>query len=118
MTSGPGTGGSALLGAAQWLEGLVQGPAATGLAMLAVATTGFLMLSGRVPVRRGLTVTLGCFILFGAPTIARGIVGSAATGAGAEPMPEPPPPSQPTRAFNPAAAAPPVTDPYAGASIR
>jgi hypothetical protein len=32
-----------------------------------------MMLTGRMPVRQGVTVILGCFILFGAPSIAAGI---------------------------------------------
>ena len=70
--------GSSLLAAAQWLEALVQGPLAVTLAVLAVAATGLMMLSGRLAVRRGLVVTLGCFVLFGAPAIARGLFASAA----------------------------------------
>ncbi|MDP9421349.1 MAG: TrbC/VirB2 family protein [Pseudomonadota bacterium] len=112
--------GSALLAAARWLEGLVQGPVATTVALLAIASTGLMMLTGRLPVRRGLAAVLGCFILFGAPAIARGIMGAAPAVANPEPLPlpaivtftaptfTPPPPPPP----------PPVNhDPYAGASI-
>lgn len=109
---------SALLAAARWLEALMQGPAATTLAVLAVAATGLMMLGGRLPIRRGLVVTLGCFVLFGAPAIARGIMKSAAGAA--EPVPAaippmaftPPPPSPPSQPAPPA-----MVDPYAGASI-
>jgi type IV secretory pathway VirB2 component (pilin) len=108
---------SALLSAAQWLDGLVQGPAAMTLAVLAVAATGLLMLNGRLPVRRGLTVVLGCFIMFGAPAIARGLLSSTAAISG-QPVeqvpPEPPnpqlePPNPPTSHAG--------DDPYAGASV-
>lgn len=120
LVAGPATNeASSLLAAAHWVESLVQGPAATILAVLAVAATGLMMLTGRLPVRRGLAVTLGCFVLFGAPAIARGIVESAVAIADSEPtaptssvafaapaFSPPPPPAPPANA-----------DPYAGASI-
>jgi type IV secretory pathway VirB2 component (pilin) len=115
----PGAGdSSALLGAAQWVEALVHGQAATAIAVLAVAATGMLMLSGRMPIKRGLTVGLGCFLLFGASTIARGIVASATSVAGTEGLPARQPEIDPAP-FNPAPppAPPTVADPYAGASI-
>ena len=97
---------SALLAAAHWVEAFLHGPAATTIAVLAVAATGLMMLTGRLPVRRGLVVALGCFVLFGASAIARGLVGSATSIAAAEPVPqptafvvpafEPPPPPTPT----------------------
>lgn len=109
--------GSSLLAAAQWLEGLVQGPLAVMLAVLAVAATGLMMLSGRLAVRRGLVVTLGCFVMFGAPGIARGLLASATSFAGStepvSPMAEMAPPPLP----EPQAAQSPVADPYAGASV-
>lgn len=110
--------GSALLAAAHWLEGLVQGPAATTLAVLAVGVTGLMMLSGRLAVRRGLVVTLGCFILFGAPAIARGIFDSAA-GMGQDENMAPQPTARPVREFQPPSptASPAINDPYAGASV-
>jgi len=112
-------GGGAILDAANWLEGLIRSPAVTGIAVLAIAATGLAMLSGRIPVRRGMTVALGCFILFGAPAIARGIAGSVAAVSGAETVPLPPPPPPPAPALNkPPPASAPVADPYAGASIR
>lgn len=67
--------GSALTGAASWIEGALLGSVGTSIAVIAVAWLGFLMLRGRSPVRRGATVLLGCFILFGAAAIARGLVG-------------------------------------------
>lgn len=110
---------SALLAAARWLEALAQGPAATTLAILAVAVTGLMMLTGRLPVRRGLVVTLGCFVLFGAPALARGIMGTATTVADAEPFAVPQPAAFTAPVFGPPPPpAPPVAaDPYAGASV-
>ena len=50
---------------------------ATSIAVIAVASIGLLMLSGRVRMRRGATVILGCFILFGVATIAQGFRAAA-----------------------------------------
>lgn len=41
--------------------------------MVAVASIGFLMLTGRIEPRRAGRVVLDCFILFGASAIAAGI---------------------------------------------
>ena len=110
--------GGALLAAGHWLESLVQGPLATTLAVLAVAATGLMMLSGRLAVRRGLIVTLGCFVLFGAPVISRGLFASATSIAGssgpAAPLVELTPPAL---LPEPRPVQPQVSDPYAGASV-
>lgn len=66
--------------AVNWLEAGLLGTSATTVAVIAVATIGFLMLSGRVDVRRAGQVVLGCFIIFGASTIANGIVSAIAGG--------------------------------------
>lgn len=52
------------------------GSVATAIAVIAVAGVGALMLTGRLDWRRGATVVFGCFVLFGAATIAAGIRGS------------------------------------------
>jgi hypothetical protein len=81
-----------------------------------------MMLSGRVDLRRGASVVLGCFILFGASSIAAGIRSvAAADSVPAEPVyrvdpwlpppPSPPPPPPPTPA------PPAASDPYAGAAV-
>jgi len=57
-----------------WIQGTLLGSIATAIAVIAVAVLGFLLLAGRLQVRRGLTVIAGCFVLFGARTIADGIV--------------------------------------------
>jgi type IV secretion system protein VirB2 len=53
------------------------GEVASGVAVVAVAVVGFLMLTGRLNWRYGATVILGCFILFGATTIVGGIQAAA-----------------------------------------
>jgi type IV secretion system protein VirB2 len=114
-------GSSALVAAVQWLERTILGTAATTVAVISIATIGFMMLSGRVDLRRGATVVIGCFILFGAAGIAAGIK-AAATGqsgfveSGAVAVSEPPP--QDLLITLPGADrrnAP--ADPYAGAAV-
>ncbi len=66
-------GSSPLLGALQWIQHSMLGPIATSAAVIAVAAVGFMMLTGRIEWRRGLTVVIGCFIIFGAVAIVEGI---------------------------------------------
>lgn len=108
------TGPSAIAHALQWLGSLLAGEIATSLAILAIAGLGFTMLTGRLPVRRGMTVVVGCFILFGAPSIASALRSAAETAGGA---------AGPQTGISlslpevPAQQLHPVEDPYAGASI-
>jgi len=74
-------GSSPLVGALNWVQGTLLGNLATTAAVIAVAACGFLMLTGRMDWRRGLTVVIGCFIIFGAVTIVAGIR-AAASGVG------------------------------------
>jgi hypothetical protein len=101
----------------QWLQGTLLGTVATTVAVISVAAIGLMMLSGRIDLRRGASVILGCFILFGASGIAAGI----RSLAGGEPAPAEPgfalerwdAPLPPLPAPPPAAPA----DPYAGAAV-
>ena len=111
--------GSAVLRAAQWIESLLLGPLVVSIAIIAIAAIGYSMLSGRISARRGLTVVLGCFVVFGAPAIALGIASATSKVAGeryldppidvvrSEPQFSPPLPSP----------SPANADPYAGASV-
>ena len=115
-----GPAGTNAIGAAVgWVQSALLGSAATIVAIVAVASIGFLMLTGHIDLRRTAQVVIGCFIIFGASTIAAGIqsfVAQAGAGSGlvreaARPelaaplMPsEPQPPAQPY-------------DPYAGAAL-
>jgi type IV secretion system protein VirB2 len=72
-------GSSPLLAALSWVQGTLLGNIATSAAVIAVAAVGFLMLTGRIDWRRGLTVIVGAFIIFGAVSIVAGIR-SLATG--------------------------------------
>lgn len=73
-------GSGAIVGAVNWLQGTLLGTVATVVAVIAVASVGFLMLTGRMNWRYGATVILGCFILFGAASIVGGIQQTAALG--------------------------------------
>jgi type IV secretory pathway VirB2 component (pilin) len=112
------SGTSVFSSAVQWLQGTLLGTVATAVAVIAVAGIGLLMLSGRIDIRRATQVIFGCFILFGASTIAAGIVrvASATSGATSPNSVTPPSPDYP---IGPAQQAHPATpfDPYAGAAL-
>jgi type IV secretory pathway VirB2 component (pilin) len=113
-------GSSVVLAATDWVQGALLGTLATIIAVIAVAAIGFLMLLGRVDARRGATVLMGCFVLFGAPVIAAGLRGMA-SGTEIEyadlevpikrPLVIPPPASLPPQNTN-------AFDPYAGAAVQ
>ena len=73
-------GSGVIVAAVRWLEGTLLGTIATVVAVMAVATVGLLMLTGRINWRYGVTVILGCFILFGAASIVAGIQSTASLG--------------------------------------
>lgn len=108
--------------AMSWIGDLLFGPLATAIAVIAIAWIGFAMLSGRVDIRRGLTVILGCFLLFGARGLADGLSSSISAEAAPVAAIVPPPPvyanpratSQNTAPDNIGGN---VFDPYAGASV-
>lgn len=107
-------GSDVVVAAVWWLQATLLGTIATTIAVIAVSWVGLMMLSGRTNIRYGLTVMAGCFILFGAGTIAAGIQSSLGQGdlAGAPyalPQQTDPPPL-PTRPST-------SSDPYAGASV-
>lgn len=115
-SAAPGETG-AVASAVQWLEGTLSGSIATAVAVIAVAAVGFLMLTGRVDVRRAAQVVLGCFILFGASSIAAGLRAAGNGVASAPPFEAAP--LRATPAAPPAypQAAPQPYDPYAGAAL-
>jgi type IV secretory pathway VirB2 component (pilin) len=112
------SGSDAVVSATQWIEGAFLGSLATAIAILAVAGIGLLMLTGRVDLRRGAAVVVGCFILFGASTIASALQSLAIGGENLKADYGPPIAVVATR---PAITAPPpvpaLSDPYAGASV-
>jgi type IV secretory pathway VirB2 component (pilin) len=70
-------GSGPILNAVAWMQDTLLGQVASGVAVIAVAVVGLLMLTGRMNWRYGATVIVGCFILFGAATIVGGIRSAA-----------------------------------------
>ena len=70
-------GSTPILGAVRWMQDSLMGNFATAVAVIAVASVGFMMLTGRMNWRYGATVIVGCFVLFGAATIVGGIQAAA-----------------------------------------
>lgn len=66
-------GSGPIVAALAWLQGTLLGSVATAVAVMAIASVGFMMLTGRMNWRYGVTVIIGCFILFGAGAIVSGI---------------------------------------------
>jgi type IV secretion system protein VirB2 len=73
-------GSGVIVSAVRWLQGTLLGTIATVVAVIAVASVGLLMLTGRINWRYGATVIVGCFILFGAASIVAGIQSTASLG--------------------------------------
>ena len=57
------SGASPIAAAVGWISDQLLNGVAVSLCVLAVAFVGLLMLTGRVPVRTGFRVVLGCFVL-------------------------------------------------------
>jgi type IV secretion system protein VirB2 len=70
-------GSGPILASIAWIQGTLLGNVATAVAVIAVAIVGFMMLTGRMNWRHGVTVIIGCFILFGAASIVAGIQAAA-----------------------------------------
>lgn len=66
-------GSGPILASIQWIQGTLLGNVATAVAVIAVAAVGFMMLTGRMNWKHGITVIIGCFVLFGAAAIVAGI---------------------------------------------
>lgn len=66
-------GSGPIVEAVRWVQATIMGTVATVVAILAVASVGFMLLTGRMNWRHGAVVILGCFILFGAASIVGGI---------------------------------------------
>lgn len=76
--------GHSLEAAALWIQGLILGQVGTSIAVLAIAIIGLNMLRGTLSARDGVRSLLGCFILFGAPAIAHGVMGTLPRSTGPE----------------------------------
>ena len=77
VAGGDPAGSSPITGALLWIQGTLLGNLATTAAVIAVAVVGLLMLTGRIDWKRGVTVIVGAFILFGAASIVAGIRSAA-----------------------------------------
>lgn len=83
-----GSNASPIGSSLEWMNDLLLGQVAVGLCVMAVAIVGFLMLTGRWPLRLGSRVILGCFVLLGAPAIASALISSGRdTGEALPPQP-------------------------------
>lgn len=80
VAAGDPQGSGVLVNAVTWLQGTLLGTVATVVAVIAVASVGFMMLTGRINWRHGAVVIVGCFILFGAASIVAGIRAAAVGG--------------------------------------
>lgn len=100
--------------ATAWLASLLTGGLAIGLCVIAIAVLGLLMLGGRLPVRNGLRMVLGCFVLLGSPMIAQVFISARESGAEQVAAFETSSEMDDPRRDLPASA----EDPYAGASLR
>jgi type IV secretion system protein VirB2 len=98
-----------------WIEQALLGPAATSIAILAVAALGLGMLWGRFDLRTAARAVLGAFILFGAPLIAYQMSSSLRGGEVAAPSLGQATPSVAVAPQMPKNA--PAQDPYAGAAV-
>ena len=70
-------GAGPIAAAVGWVLAVMTGPIAISVGVIAVAFVGFMMLTGRLNWKHGLTVLVGLFIVFGAPSIVTGIQGAA-----------------------------------------
>ena len=95
----------------QAVTGSTFAETATALCVIAVALLGFAMLMGRVPIRYGISVIVGCFVVLGAPVLASSLVALASpSGAGVAADLPPSSPPDLRQDLQPA-----TEDPYAGA---
>ena len=103
---------SPFLNASDWLRDALLGTFSTSLAIIAVGFVGLRMVTGHMSPVLVIRVLAGCFVLFGAPTIASGLIAAAKDGYhthAPDPLESPKPPSLPR---------PDQVDPYAGASAQ
>lgn len=107
---------NAFVAAVQWIQGTLLGSIAISIAVLAVATVGVLMFQGRIDVRRATQVVFGCFLLFGASSIADGIVDAVHRNSVPDVSANAPTPGYPL-VIRPVSTQAPAYDPYAGAAL-
>lgn len=119
LAAAPPSNGPALLDAVEWINLVVHGSLVVSIATLGIAALGFATLSGRLSARRGLLSILGCFVLFGASSIAHGISSAGSAFASVSDLEPIQTVSNPDLSLSPPQPVQPLNngDPYAGASI-
>jgi type IV secretion system protein VirB2 len=75
--------------AAEWVMSAASGPAVTAIMTIAVAAFAVSMLFGRLAIRQGFRLVLGCFVLAGSAEIAVSLTGAMARTGVAEALPDP-----------------------------
>ena len=106
-------GDASMMRSAQWIERVMLGDVALGLCVIAVAVIGVAMLGGRLPVREGMRIVLGLFLVLGAPVIAGGFADNIFEKVEIAPLPPANVDGRNVRPDLPLA----DYDPYAGASL-
>lgn len=107
--------GTAFSASVDWMAMLLTGSVGSAVAILAIAAVGLAMLQGRLTVRDGMRVAFGCFIVFGASTIAQALTDLASrSDAGSIEVYSAPIPPEIVVPIPPQ----PDADPYAGASVK
>lgn len=77
--------------AAGWVMSAVSGPAVTAMMAIAVAVFAVSMLFGRLAIRQGFRLVLGCFILTASAEIAQSVAGSVSESEFDMGLPQPSP---------------------------
>lgn len=93
-----------------WIVDLLTGAGAQIMAVLAVASIGLLMLTGRLALRRAVVTIIGCFIVFGAAGIAEALNSLADNGQAADAT------GEQAYVYIPTQPPEPDLDPYSGAA--
>lgn len=102
---------------ATWVEQVVGGSTAVAISVIAIALLGFLMMTGRLVLRRATVVVLGCFVLLGSATLADAL-DQVARGSIGTPRSRDERSSATLRTATAPPLPPATYDPYAGASLR
>lgn len=98
-----------------WVQSAMFGTIASAVAVIAIALVGMAMLGGRIDVRHSIRTVLGCFLIFGAPTIAAAFM--ALVSVPTAPVIESIPVATPLALLPPPPPREASFDPYAGASV-
>lgn len=114
-TTASATQDSTIESSVGWVAELMTGSIAVTLCILAVAFVGFAMLRGTLPIKRGMFVALGAFVLLAAPVVATGFTSLWQSQSVVSYAPE----TFVSEDLGPREDLPPSDyDPYAGVSLR